>query len=129
MTDILSGKSMDLPGSELDVAKMPGHWLLARLGKRVLRPGGLKLTRELLDGLAIGPADEVVEFAPGLGVTARMILQHKPQRYTVSSATPRQRSGQPGSFRRIPMYRLWSAEPIRRACRQGPPPSSSARPC
>jgi len=82
MTDILSAQSMDLPGSELDVAKMPGHWLLARLGKRVLRPGGLKLTRELLDGLAIGPTDEVVEFAPGLGVTARMILQHKPQRYT-----------------------------------------------
>ena len=25
-----------LPGAALDVAKMPGHWLLARLGKRVL---------------------------------------------------------------------------------------------
>ena len=72
----------DLPGSELDVSKIPGHWLLARLGKRVLRPGGLGLTRALLDGLAIGPADKVVEFAPGLGVTARMILQRRPRCYT-----------------------------------------------
>ena len=46
MTDILSAQSMDLPGSELDVAKMPGHWLLARLGKRVLRPGGRLLVLE-----------------------------------------------------------------------------------
>ena len=59
-----------LPGSELDVSRMPGHWLLARLGKRVLRPGGSEPTRALLDGLAIGPADKEVEFAPGLGVTA-----------------------------------------------------------
>src|SRR5262245_44888550 len=50
--------------------KMPGHWLLARLGKRVLRPGGIELTREMLDGLEIGPSDVAVEFAPGLGGTA-----------------------------------------------------------
>lgn len=82
MTDARPAQGMDLPGSGLDVAKMPGHWLLARLGKRVLRPGGLKLTRVLLDGLAIGPADQVVEFAPGLGGTARMILRRKPRHYT-----------------------------------------------
>lgn len=82
MTDIQSAESTDLPGSDLDVAKMPGHWLLARLGKRVLRPGGLKLTRALLDGVAIGPADKVVAFAPGLGVTARLIPQRHPRRYT-----------------------------------------------
>jgi len=82
MTDVHSAQSMDLPGSDLDVAKMPGHWLLARLGKRVLRPGGLGLTRALLDSLTIRPDDELVEFAPGLGVTARMVLQHELQRYT-----------------------------------------------
>jgi hypothetical protein len=82
MTDIHPAQNVNLPGNELEIAKMPGHWLLARLGKRVLRPGGLKLTRALLDELAIGPSDEVVEFAPGLGVTARMILQRGPQRYT-----------------------------------------------
>ena len=29
----------ELPGASLNIAKMPGHWLLGRLGKRVLRPG------------------------------------------------------------------------------------------
>lgn len=72
---------VELPGGDLDVAKMPGHWLLARLGKRVLRPGGLGLTRALLHGLVIGMEDDVVEFAPGLGVTARLILERGPRRY------------------------------------------------
>ena len=61
---------------------MPGHWVLARLGKRVLRPGGLALTREMLATLRITPADDVVEFAPGLGVTARMALACGPASYT-----------------------------------------------
>jgi SAM-dependent methyltransferase len=81
MTAKRSSQSTDLPGSELDAARMPGHWILAQMGKRVLRPGGLELTQALLDGLAIGEDDEVVEFAPGLGVTARMILDRKPRRY------------------------------------------------
>lgn len=61
---------------------MPGHWLLAKMGKRVLRPGGLELTRSLLERLAIQPGDAVVEFAPGLGVTARLTLARRPARYT-----------------------------------------------
>jgi hypothetical protein len=61
---------------------MPGHWLLARMGKRVLRPGGLELTRQLLTALAIGRQDDVVEFAPGLGVTARLTLAQEPRSYT-----------------------------------------------
>jgi SAM-dependent methyltransferase len=73
---------MTLPGSELAASKMPGHWLLARLGKRVLRPGGLNLTRQLLESLAIQPSDAVVEFAPGMGVTARMSLKLNPAAYT-----------------------------------------------
>lgn len=60
---------------------MPGHWLLARMGKRVLRPGGLELTRRMLDGLAIGERDTVVEFAPGLGITARLALARRPAAY------------------------------------------------
>jgi ubiquinone/menaquinone biosynthesis C-methylase UbiE len=65
-----------------DVAKMPGHWVLARMGKRVLRPGGLALTRRMLAALRIGAADHVVEFAPGLGVTARLVLAARPASYT-----------------------------------------------
>lgn len=60
---------------------MPGHWLLARLGKRVLRPGGLGMTQLLLAALNIGMDDDVVEFAPGFGVTARMIIDRKPRDY------------------------------------------------
>ncbi len=71
-----------LPGAGLDARKMPGHWLLARLGKRVLRPGGLELTRRMLEALSIRPCDAVVEFAPGLGVTARLALACRPATYT-----------------------------------------------
>jgi hypothetical protein len=70
-----------LPGAELNMSRMPGHWLLARMGKRVLRPGGLHLTRSMLETLAIQPTDAIVEFAPGLGVTARFALQRYPASY------------------------------------------------
>jgi cyclopropane fatty-acyl-phospholipid synthase-like methyltransferase len=63
------------------IHKMQGHWVLASAGKRVLRPGGLALTRRMLDALAVGPQDRVVEFAPGLGVTARMVLKNRPSAY------------------------------------------------
>ena len=63
------------------VEKMPGHWLLARMGKRVLRPGGLELTRTLLESLSVSPEDDVVELAPGLGVTARRTLARHPRSY------------------------------------------------
>ena len=70
------------PGDDLKTQKMPGHWVLARLGKRVLRPGGMELTRRMLAALKIQPTDDVVEFAPGMGVTARLTLKMKPASYT-----------------------------------------------
>lgn len=69
------------PG-EGQTAKIPGHWVLARLGKRVLRPGGMELTRRMLQALRINHSDDVVEFAPGMGVTARLTLDQKPYSYT-----------------------------------------------
>jgi ubiquinone/menaquinone biosynthesis C-methylase UbiE len=74
--------SGSLPGQELKTEKMPAHWLLARLGKRVLRPGGRQLTHWMLKHLDIQASDEVVEFAPGLGETARLTLDRKPFSYT-----------------------------------------------
>lgn len=59
-------EELSLPGAGRQTGKPPGHWLLVRLGKRVLRPGGLSLTRPLLESLAIQPS-AVVKFAPGLG--------------------------------------------------------------
>ena len=54
---------------------------MARLGKRVLRPGGQELTRQMLNGLCIKSSDDVVEFAPGLGFTAQLTLNQKPASY------------------------------------------------
>lgn len=70
------------------VGKLPGHWLLASMGKRVLRPGGLELTRRLLSELSIEASDDVVEFAPGLGVTARLALARRPHSYTAIEQNP-----------------------------------------
>ncbi len=70
-----------LVGERQHLDKMQGHWVLARAGKRVLRPGGIELTKRMLDALAIGTQDRVVEFAPGLGHTARMVLAKHPLAY------------------------------------------------
>jgi SAM-dependent methyltransferase len=58
----------------------PGHWLLARLGKRVLRPGGQGLTRQLIEHARVADAD-VVELAPGLGRTAAELCAGHPRSY------------------------------------------------
>ncbi len=70
-----------LPFSKRDTAHLPGHWLLARLGKRVLRPGGAQLTSALLSDAAL-PGADVVELAPGLGRTAGEIVATDPASYT-----------------------------------------------
>jgi SAM-dependent methyltransferase len=59
---------------------MQGHWLLASLGKRVLRPGGLELTSWLIDASAIA-GRHTVEIAPGLGRTAELLLERRPKSY------------------------------------------------
>ncbi|KQB83847.1 class I SAM-dependent methyltransferase [Corynebacterium oculi] len=69
-----------LPMPDRRVEDLPGHWLLARLGKRVLRPGGRELTEKLIAGARTGGAD-VVELAPGLGKTARLLLDTSPASY------------------------------------------------
>jgi SAM-dependent methyltransferase len=77
-----SSDTPPLPGDELRAEKMPGHWLLARLGKRVLRPGGRPMTCRMIEALDIQPGDAVIEFAPGLGDTARLTLKQNPSSYT-----------------------------------------------
>ena len=64
---------LPVPGERLNPATMPAHWLLARLGKKVMRPGGSALSDVLLSGLAIGPGDDVVDLAPALGDTVRRV--------------------------------------------------------
>ncbi|QOR48689.1 methyltransferase domain-containing protein [Trueperella pecoris] len=74
--------------SEPDELRKPGHWLLAKLGKRVLRPGGLELSRRLLAAAAPTSADRVVEFGPGAGKTAEILLAARPAQYTGVELNP-----------------------------------------
>jgi SAM-dependent methyltransferase len=66
------------PGAGLDAAKLPLHWLLARLGKTVMRPGGGAVSDAMLTALAIGPDDDVVDLAPGLGTTVARVAARRP---------------------------------------------------
>ena len=78
------GRNLDktqLPQADRGADHMQGHWVLAQLGKRVLRPGGEKLTKRMLANMALA-GKRVVEFAPGLGRTTRLILDAGPVDYT-----------------------------------------------
>ena len=79
-TNAQGNGSLPLPQSDRDVEHLQGHWLLARIGKRVLRPGGKKLTGRMLAKTELEGKD-VVEFAPGLGRTTQLILERKPKSY------------------------------------------------
>ena len=59
-----------------------GHWILAKVGKKVLRPGGKELSLKMIENLEISHQDDVVEFAPGLGFTAEISLSKNPNTYT-----------------------------------------------
>ncbi|WOO40657.1 class I SAM-dependent methyltransferase [Rubellicoccus peritrichatus] len=65
-----------------NIETAPGHWLMAKMGKRVLRPGGVQLTNQLIDQLNISVQDDVVEFAPGLGFTAALVRRKRPKSWT-----------------------------------------------
>ncbi len=64
-----------------ELGKAQGHWILAKMGKRVLRPGGKELTMKLFEGVSISPEDNIVEFAPGIGYTAAKIVAQHPRTY------------------------------------------------
>ncbi|MFA5574155.1 MAG: class I SAM-dependent methyltransferase [Brumimicrobium sp.] len=64
-----------------NIMKAQGHWLLAKMGKKVLRPGGKELTERLVENLKITENDKVIEFAPGIGFTANLTLHKNPASY------------------------------------------------
>lgn len=68
--------------SDKKISAQQGHWVLANAGKKILRPGGLELTRIMLKNLDINSSDDVVEFAPGLGITAAITCGKNPKSYT-----------------------------------------------
>ena len=63
-----------------EAGRMQGHWLLAKLGKRILRPGGRALTAKLLEQ-AKPAGDDIVELGPGVGATAEVLLRANPRSY------------------------------------------------
>src|SRR5699024_9417250 len=73
--------SPPLPQHERDAESVAGHWLLARVGKKVLRPGGRELSEWMVNSAEIS-GKRVVEFAPGLGLTASLLLEEGPSSYT-----------------------------------------------
>ena len=76
-----------LPQSDRSTSTAAGYWVLARAGKRVLRPGGLKLTKRMLSAANM-QGKKIVEFAPGLGpaAVARVEAIVKPHGGTVINA-------------------------------------------
>lgn len=76
-----------LPYADRPVATAPGHWVLARAGKRVLRPGGAALSSAMLRRARPAGAD-VVELAPGLGRTAAEIMKAGPSSYSAVDQDP-----------------------------------------
>lgn len=121
--------SDQLPGGRLRPDKMPGHWLLARLGKRVLRPGGLAMTQSLLAALAIGADDDVVELAPGLGLTARLILGSDRAPIPALSAIVTLRPGLRAGCPMLRTFRFALAQPTIRALATLRPRLSWGRRC
>ena len=64
-----------------EAGRMQGHWLLAKLGKRILRPGGRALTAKLLEQAKPAGGDDIVELGPGVGATAEVLLRANPRSY------------------------------------------------
>lgn len=64
-----------------EAGRMQGHWLLAKLGKRILRPGGRALTAKLLEQAKPTGGDDIVELGPGVGSTAEVLLRANPRSY------------------------------------------------
>ena len=64
-----------------EAGRMQGHWLLAKLGKRILRLGGRVLTAKLLEQAKPSGDDDIVELGPGVGATAEVLLRANPRSY------------------------------------------------
>ena len=122
------GHTTPIPGEDLKAEKMPGHWLLARLGKRVLRPGGRQMTGRMIEALNIRPSDAVIEFAPGLGETARLTLKQKPASYTAVERD-KDAAAMVRKFSRDQNNAAWWASQRTQGCLTHRPRSSTAKPC
>ncbi len=72
----------------LDFEKAPAYSVLFHLGKKSMRPGGVGLTQRMLHELKIAAHDEVIELAPGRGLTTKMVLDLNPRSYIAVERDP-----------------------------------------
>lgn len=54
----------------MNAAQMPAHMFLAAMGKTMLRPGGFRTTKRIVDYLQLTPESTVLEVAPNMGTTS-----------------------------------------------------------
>ena len=80
-------------GEGLSLTRMPAHWMLGRLGERVMRPGGFGPSRRMVEALAPSPAGSGGEMWPGLGRKAELTLAAGPRSYV--GIEPRHRNEKP----------------------------------
>lgn len=90
--------------------RMQGHWLLAKLGKRVLRPGGIELTNRLIEHAKPAAGDRIVEFGPGVGRTASILLEQQPAEYVAIDPNPEGTSALMKILENYPQARLECAD-------------------
>lgn len=90
--------------------RMQGHWLLAKLGKRVLRPGGIELTNRLIEHAQPAAGDRIVEFGPGVGRTASILLEQQPAEYVAIDPNPEGTSALMKILANYPQARLECAD-------------------
>ena len=81
------GKYKTCGHDEATTPKMPGHWVLAKMGKRVLRPGGLQLTHQLLNELRSEPPTMSSNSHQDSGLQQGLHLRGNQQATSLSSAT------------------------------------------
>lgn len=89
---------------------MQGHWLLAKLGKRVLRPGGIELTNRLIANASPAAGDRIIEFGPGVGRTASVLLAANPRTYIAVDPNPQGTSALLKILANYPQARLERAD-------------------
>lgn len=85
----------------------------------MLRPGGIELTRRLVRHADPKAADRIVEFGPGLGATAEMLLAVGPREYTGVDPNPEGAEQLLAILRRSPHARLVTATASRTGLADG----------
>ena len=66
---------MSTTASKINLKTAPGHEVLAKAGKTVLRPGGLEATSQLLEWADFQPEETVLELAASFGKSAIWLAQ------------------------------------------------------